>query len=203
MAIEAGKGKTTRRGALFLLGGGLLLAGCAGNAPSALYGLNAASFEAVPGRSRAVQVLVPRPRALKALDSDYIAVVENGMIYSYFPQAAWTDALPNVVQAKIVETLQGTGRLRGVGVPGEGLLIDYQLQTEVRSFELRVDGANRGLVEISAKLVNDRNGRTIGTQVFRAETPTGGSSVDQAVAALNASADRVFTDMASWILQRI
>ncbi|WP_289035913.1 ABC-type transport auxiliary lipoprotein family protein [uncultured Roseibium sp.] len=192
-----------RRQVLALLGGGILLAGCAGNAPSALYGLSAATLPEASGRARGSQILVPRPRALKALDSNYIAVVNDGPVYSYYPQAAWADALPNVVQSKIVETLQGTGRLRGVGFPGDGLLIDYQLQTEIRSFELKVDGANRGVVEIAAKLVNDRNGRAVATQVFRAETLSGGSSVDQAVKALNSAADEVFSDMAKWILQKV
>jgi cholesterol transport system auxiliary component len=140
---------------------------------------------------------------LKALDSSYIAVVDKGPVYSYFPDSAWADTLPNVVQLKLVETLQNTGRLRGVGVPGDGLLIDYQLQTEIRAFELRVDGTDRGLVEISARVVNDRNGRTVATKVFRAETPSGSTSVDKAVEAMNASADRVFAEMAAWTLRNV
>jgi cholesterol transport system auxiliary component len=146
---------------------------------------------------------VPRPRALKALDTNYIAVVDRGPVYSYFPKAAWADALPNVVQAKVVQTLQGTGRLRGVGFPGDGLLIDYQLQTELRAFEFHVDGPNRGVVEIAAKLVNDRNGRSVGNRVFRAEAPSGAADVDKAVAALNRAGDQVFAEMAAWILQKV
>ena len=186
------------------LGGGALVAGCAGgNAPSVLYGLGAGEMAPASGRARGVQILVPRPRALKALDTDYIAVVDEGPVYSYFPKAAWADSLPSVVQAKIVETLQGTGRLRGVGVPGEGLLIDYQLQTELRAFQYHVDGPNRGVVALSAKLVNDRNGRAVGTKVFSAETAAAGTEIDRAVMALNASADRVFTDMADWVLRKV
>ncbi|WP_417670840.1 ABC-type transport auxiliary lipoprotein family protein [Roseibium sp.] len=202
MANEASS-RLCRRSVLAVLGGGALLAGCAGNAPSALYGLSAGSLTQAPGRAKGAQVLVTRPRALKALDTNYIAVVAEGPVYSYFPKAAWTDALPSVVQSKIVETLQGTGRLRGVGFPGDGLLIDYQLQTEVRAFSFHVDGADRGVVEVAAKLVNDRNGRAMGTRVFRAETLAASSSVDHAVRALNASADKVFADMAAWVLQKI
>ena len=129
--------------------------------------------------------------------------MEKGLAYSYFPQSAWADSLPNVVQAKLVQTLQNTNRLRGVGLPGDGLLIDYQLQTDLRSFELRVEGPARGVVEIAAKLVNDRNGRTVDNRVFRAEIPSGGTSVDQAVTALNGAADKVFQDIAQWVLSRV
>ncbi|ASP33599.1 ABC-type transport auxiliary lipoprotein family protein [Labrenzia sp. VG12] len=193
----------TRRGVLGALGFGVLVSGCASNTPSAYYSIAAADVGGLAGRSSRVQVLVAAPRALKALDTTYIAVVDRGPVYSYFPESAWADTLPNVVQLKLVETLQNTGRLRGVGVPGDGLLIDYQLQTEIRAFELRVDGTDRGLVEISARVVNDRNGRTVATKVFRAETPSGSTSVDKAVAAMNASADRVFAEMAAWTLRNV
>lgn len=193
----------TRRGVLGALGLGVLVSGCASNTPSAYYSIAAADVGGLAGRSSRVQVLVAAPRALKALDTTYIAVVDKGPVYSYFPESAWADTLPNVVQLKLVETLQNTGRLRGVGVPGDGLLIDYQLQTEIRAFELRVDGTDRGLVEISARVVNDRNGRTVATKVFRAETPSGSTSVDKAVAAMNASADRVFAEMAAWTLRNV
>ncbi|MCX2722023.1 ABC-type transport auxiliary lipoprotein family protein [Roseibium salinum] len=194
----------TRRSVLSALGFGVLVSGCASSAPSAYYGLDTVDAGGgFTGRSSGVQVLVTAPRALKALDTSHIAVVDQGPIYSYFPNSAWADTLPNVVQAKLAQTLQDTGRLRGVGLPGEGLLIDYQLQTEIRSFELRVDGASRGFVEIFARVVNDRNGRTVATKVFSAQTPSGGTSVDQAVEAMNASADRVFTEITAWTLQNV
>lgn len=193
----------SRRGVLGALGLGMLVSGCASSTPSAYYSIGAADVSDLAGRSRRVQVLVATPRALKALDTSYIAVVDKGPVYSYFPGSAWADTLPNVVQLKLVETLQNTGRLRGVGLPGDGLLIDYQLQTEIRAFELQVAGANRGVVEISARVVNDRNGRTVATKVFRAETPSGSTSVDKAVEAMNASADRVFAEMAGWTLQNV
>ncbi|MEP1932984.1 MAG: ABC-type transport auxiliary lipoprotein family protein [Roseibium sp.] len=193
----------TRRSVISVLGLGTLAAGCASSAPSAFYSLDAADVGELRGRSSRVQVLVAPPRALKALDTTYIAVVDEGPVYSYFPNSAWADTLPNVVQLKLVQTLQNTNRLRGVGMPGDGLLIDYQLQTEVRSFELRVDGANRGRVEISARIVNDRNGRTVANKVFHAESLSGGTSVDQAVAALNRASDKVLAEMTAWTLKNV
>lgn len=193
-----------RRGGLVagLASLGLLLAACTSTAPNALYGLNAPSdFEA--GQKRQVQVLVATPRALSALDTSNIAVVDKGPAYSYFPQAAWTDQLSKVVQAGLVRTLENTNRLKGVGLPGEGLLIDYQLQTELRAFQLQVDGADRAVIEIAAKLVNDRNGRTIDTRVFSASVPSRGLGVEQAVAALNQAAGQVFREMAAWVLTKV
>jgi cholesterol transport system auxiliary component len=165
--------------------------------------LQAADVGGLAGRSSRVQVLVAPPRALKALDTTYIAVVDSGPVYSYFPNVAWADTLPNVVQNKLLQTLQNTGRLRGVGLPGDGLLIDYQLQTDIRAFELSIEGANRGVVEIAARVVNDRNGRTVANNVFRRETLSGSSGVEKAVEAMNQSAEQVFADIAAWTLRNV
>jgi cholesterol transport system auxiliary component len=195
--------RMSRRAFVSALCGSAVVSGCSSAGPSAFYSLQAADAGSVSGRSSRVQVLVAPPRALKALDTSYIAVVDSGPVYSYFPKVAWADTLPNVVQTKLVQTLQNTGRLRGVGLPGDGLLIDYQLQTDIRAFELSVEGANRGVVEIAARVVNDRNGRTVASKVFRRETPSGSSDVDKAVAAMNRSAEQVFSDIAAWTLRNV
>ncbi|MAA97503.1 MAG: ABC transporter [Stappia sp.] len=184
----------------------LVLAGCASSsAPDAYYGLTSPDRIAsdTARRGRSVQVLVPAPRALQALDTSSIAVVDKGPVYTYFPKAAWTDTLPKVVQAKIVRTLENTRGLRGVGLPGEGLLIDYQLQTDLRAFEFHVDGRNRAVVEVMARLVNDRNGRTKASRVFSAEVPASGTSVGDAVTAINRATDSVLEEMSAWVLSNV
>ncbi len=184
----------------------LAVAGCAGSsAPDAYYGLTtpAAAEAGRAGRAARVQVLVPAPRALQALDTSSIAVVDTGPVYTYFPKAAWTDTLPKVVQAKIVQSLENTRGLRGVGLPGEGLLIDYQLQSDLRAFELRIDGQDRAVVEMMVRLVNDRNGRTKASRIFRTEVPAKSTSVTDAVAAMNAAADAVLREISAWVLSNV
>lgn len=184
----------------------LLLAGCgSASTPDAYYGLTTPTVteKTVPGRSGSIQVLVPAPRALQALDTASIAVVDAGPVYTYFPKAAWTDTLPKVVQAKIVQSLENTRGLRGVGLPGEGLLIDYQLQTDLRSFQLQIDGQNRAVVEVMARLVNDRNGRTKASRIFRAEAPARSTNVRDAVDAMNAAADSVLREISAWVLSNV
>ena len=47
--------------------------------------------------------------------------------YAYLPGAVWSDRLPKLLQTRLVQTLQNSGRARAVAVPGQGLLIDYQI----------------------------------------------------------------------------
>jgi hypothetical protein len=87
-----------------------------------------------------------------------------------------------IVQARLADAFQATGRLGGVGRPGEGLAIDYQVVSDIRAFEVRVFGQRRATVEMSVRILNDRNGVVRATRVFQAEVPLTGHGNDAYVA---------------------
>lgn len=174
------------------------LAGCGSSGPDALYSLTAPRQIDSSARKTDYQVLVASPVALQALDTNNIAVTQGGPVYSYFPRVAWSDTLPRVFQAKLVETLENSGKLRGVSQPGQGLLIDYQLQTTLRSFELQLNGVQQAYVEVAARIVDDRDGRSIAMQVFSAAEPASSTDVQDALPSLNTASDKVLSQIASW-----
>lgn len=182
----------------------LVLAGCAGGRPpNALYDLSA---RATPGEGRArlsTQVLVPEPRAIRALDTDSIAVRPSPQTLSYYGGAQWADRLPKLVQVALVQSLEDSGRVRAVGLPGEGLLINYQIPIEIRAFELRTDGRSRAFVEVAVKILNDTNGQVVGSRVFTAEAPAASDTVGPAVAALDRALKQVLDEMVPWALSEI
>src|SRR5690606_32787048 len=97
--------------------------------------------------------------------------------------------------------LQATGRLGGVGKPGEGLAIDYQVVTEIRAFEVRLDGAPRAEVALYVKLLNDRNGVVRAARGFSASAPLGhGAGNDAYVAALDRAFAEVVRELVPWVL---
>src|SRR5690606_23885591 len=73
------------------------------------------------------QVLIAEPVALKALDSSNIVIRSSATSVEYLAGAQWSDRLPKIVQARLAEAFQSTGRLGGVGLPGQGLAVDYQI----------------------------------------------------------------------------
>ncbi len=183
----------------------LLLSGCiigGSTAPNAIFDLSAPADPDVRYQSNA-QILIPKPRAIQALATSNIAVVSDGNEISYFPKVVWSDELPNLVQANLVETFENSGRIKAVGLPGEGLLINYQISTEIRAFQLNVSGGRRAIVSIAAKIINDRNGRVVATEIFRAEVPVPSDQPAAAVLGMNSAANAVFTDIAAWVLRRI
>jgi cholesterol transport system auxiliary component len=183
---------------------GFGLAACGSKAVNDTFDLTASvSDVATTASARNRQLLVADPSALKALDSEQILVRVSGAEIRYLSQSQWSDRLTRVVQSKLVEAFENTGRLGGVGRPGQGLAIDFQLITDVRAFEIAAEGGDRGVVEISAKLLNDRNGTVKAQRVFRAEVPSTGSDNASYVAALDRAFARVTGDIVAWTLQSI
>ncbi|GAA4178599.1 ABC-type transport auxiliary lipoprotein family protein [Shinella granuli] len=152
---------------------------------------------------RSRQILVPQPSALKALDGEQIVIRPSASEIQYLAGAQWSDSLSKMVQAKLVQAFENTGRLGGVGMPGQGLAIDYQIVTDIRAFEVQTAGADAAVVEISAKLLNDRNGTVRAQKVFRATVPVGGTGNPAFVKALDAAFAAVTADIVGWTLGTI
>jgi cholesterol transport system auxiliary component len=148
------------------------------------------------------QILVPEPTALKTLGSDQIVVRLSKSELRYLAGAQWGDSLPRMVQDRLVQTFDNTGKVR-VGKPGQGLAIDYQLVTELRAFEIATDGPDTAVVEIFAKILDDRSGTVRRQQVFRAVAPVQGAGNPAFVAALDSAFAHVAADIVGWMLRSI
>ncbi|PHP66595.1 ABC transporter [Zhengella mangrovi] len=150
------------------------------------------------------QVLVNEPVALKALDGENIMLRPAPGEIAYLGGAQWSDRLPKVIQARLIESFQRSGRIRGIGRPGEGLAIDYQMITDVRSFEVLLDGgAPRARVALAVRLLNDRRGVVARQKVFEAEAPLAGRSNGDYVRALDAAFNDVSSQIVDWVLGTI
>lgn len=187
--------------AVSMLSLGMGLAGCSSSAVNDTFDLSAAQVDvSTKASARSRQLLVADPSALKALDSEQILVRVSGSEIRYLKNSQWSDRLGRVVQANLVEAFENTGRLGGVGRPGQGLAIDYQLVSDIRTFEIVASGGDRGVVEMSVKLLNDRNGTVKAQRSFRAEARSSGTSNEAYVDALNRAFATVTADMVAWTL---
>ncbi|MEM0908313.1 MAG: ABC-type transport auxiliary lipoprotein family protein [Pseudomonadota bacterium] len=180
-----------------------LVAACGGrDSIEAIYTLSAAENPAAAGGTSA-QILVPEPRALESLASNRIAVKPTPLTLAYYPSVALEDSAPKVLQRIMLDTFQNTGRVNAVGLPGQSLLINYQVVTEVRAFQAETFNGNRARIEVSAKLLNDANGRVIRDRVFVAVAPMAGDSAEAAAVGLNAAAQNLASDVVAWALTAI
>ncbi len=179
----------------------ILLSGCAliggGSKPLDTFELSAPSAGGGRGRSHR-QILIAEPSALKALDGQNIVIAPVPGNIQYLKGAQWADRLPKIVQARLAETFQRSGRFKGVGRPGEGLAIDYQVILDIRSFEISLGGGDRANVELFVRLLNDRNGTVRAEKTFSATAPVSGAGNAAYVAALDAAFGQAAVEIVDW-----
>jgi len=178
----------------------VLVSGCGGKANNDTFDLSLTpSGEGPPVRNR--QILVPEPTAVRLLNSDQVVVRVSPSEVQYLANSRWGDRLPALVQSKLVEAFENSGRIGGVGKPGQGLAIDYQVVTDIRAFEVSSGSQRVANVEISAKLLNDRNGTVRAQSVFRAAAPVSGSENRDFIEALDQAFAKVGSDIVAWTLR--
>lgn len=180
------------------------VAGCAGggNDIQAIYELTALDSPPVSSGSSA-QILVPEPRALESLATSKIAVKPTALTLAYYPQVAYQDSAPKVLQRVLLDTFQNTGRVTAVGLPGQSLLINYQVVTEVRAFQVETFAGNRARVEVAVKLLNDANGRVIANRIFSTVVPIASDAAETAAEGLNLAVQRLAVEVVTWTLTSI
>ncbi|MCO6385586.1 ABC transporter [Aliihoeflea sp. 40Bstr573] len=185
-------------GLAFSLSGCALLGG--GPAPLDTFELTTtATVAAGPQRGR-TQILIAEPTALQSLDGQEIVIRTSPGSIEYLSGAQWSDRLPRVVQVRLAEAFQASGRLAGVGLPGQGLAIDYQIVTEVRTFGVRVDGGARADVGLFVKVLNDRNGSVRASRLFTAQAPVSGAGNVAYAAALDQAFSQAISELVPWAL---
>lgn len=152
---------------------------------------------------RGTQILIAEPVAVQALDSDNIVVETAPFTIQYLGDSRWGDRLPRLVQRRLAESFDRADRFSGVGLPGQGLAIDYQIVTNIRAFGIDVP-AGVAEVEIEVKLLDDRNGVVRADRRFEVAVPVSRSAApDVYVRALNAAFTRVATDIVGWVAELI
>ena len=88
--------------------------------------------------------------------------------------------------------------LKAVTRPSSGAVTDAQLVTEIRSFEVVTPG-NEAVVQISAKLVSERNGRILAGRIFTRRVPVAAVDAPRAASGLDSALSGVMLDIVRWV----
>ncbi len=177
----------------------LLLAGflsaCGGGSQRTTFDLTAPGDVGRTSGSRA-QLVINEPTAVQALDSDRILVREGGAL-SYLPDGQWADRLPKLFQVRLIQTFENASRLGSVGRPGDRVVADLALNTDIRSFGIDTE-TSQAVVEVTVRLVSDRTGRVATAKGFVARVPVASISGASAAAALDRAMSQVLRDIVRW-----
>lgn len=172
------------------------LAGCGGGATPTTFDLSAPrDFGKLKG-SRAA-IVVNEPTTVQTLDSDRMIVKDSTGALSFLGGAQWADRVPKLVQVRLIQTFENGSRIASVSRPGERIVPDYQLNTDIRAFN--IDAASgSAVVEITAKLVTDRTGHIQRARLFSARVPAGAVDGAGAAQALDQALSQVLVQIARW-----
>jgi len=174
------------------------MAGCAGSPPPTTYDIVASRSFAASPKSVKYQLVVSEPVAAVPLDTNRIMVKPSAETVSYYKGVAWSDRLPRLVQARMVETIQNSGAVKSVGTSTG----DYTLSTELRSFQVDASGGRAAAeVELFAKLVNS-SGKVVAQKSFTSRVNSPSDAPNQAVAALNQAFTEVMQDTTTWVVTK-
>jgi cholesterol transport system auxiliary component len=174
------------------------LAGACSSSPPTTYDLSAPRQAARGGGGSGAQIAVAEPVAVQALEADRILVKDSSGAISTIGGAQWADRLPRLIQARLIQTFENASRIRAVSRPSDRITPDYQLTSEIRAFQ--IDAANsQAVVEMSVKLVNDRNGRIATARVFSARSSVAAVNPENAAKALDRALSNVLLQIVRWI----
>jgi cholesterol transport system auxiliary component len=174
----------------------LPLAGCGGGPAPTTFDLSAPREGLRRSGGGRNAIVVSEPTTVSTLDSERIVVRAANAELTYLPRAQWSDRLPRLVQTRLIQTFENSGRA-AVGRPGDRLAGTYQLLLDIRSFEIR-ETTRDAFVELAVKLVNASNGAVSNARLFTASAAVGAIDGPGASQALDRALGRVLADITAW-----
>jgi len=131
-----------------------------------MYRLSPADLDPAASPVRRDSLAIAMPSAPQNLDSDRIALTRGATRFDYFADSTWTDRVPALFQALLVEAFETDGRIADVWTDQDAMTTGYVLQTAVRAFTARYDSAavSPPVVEVSldVRLIRQRSQQTEG-----------------------------------------
>jgi phospholipid/cholesterol/gamma-HCH transport system substrate-binding protein len=175
--------------------------GAAASGKLPIYTLNAVrDFPPLSGPQRG-QISIPEPAALMSLSSDKILIDRDGSVGASIENAQWSDNLPVLFQAKMIESFEDSGYFQAVSRPIDAFDADDQVLTDLRTFRIVTTPKPAAVVAYTAKVLN--GGRMKSTHLFEATVPISGTDGASAVAGLNQAFDETVKALVPWAAANI
>lgn len=143
-------------------------------------------------RKTAATLVVREPSAVAPVASDRVVVRDQAGAVAVLPGVQWSERLPGLLQKRLLVALERAGVSATLGIG-----MDAALQSDVRRFEIDV-ARDLAVVEIAARLMDERSGRERAARVFLAESPAPEHTGAAGVKALEAAAADAARQIAAW-----
>ena len=150
-----------------------------------------------PNKALTAQVAVAEPTALVVFETQRALVSPKDGERRALEGGQWSDSLPILLRAKLVQTLENAGFSRAV-IGREGAFADIQLTLDIRAFEIALDPTPTAHIDFMAKLVG-ADGKVVNAQNFEAWSPAASANAADAFVALNQAFGKAAYDFGVWM----
>jgi cholesterol transport system auxiliary component len=160
----------------------------------------------VPARAEwptvAWTLVIAKPTAARVIDSPRISVRPIPGELQVYRGVSWAQPATDVVQDAVQRTLEDSGRIPAVASADAGILGDYKLVMDLRRFEADYAGnaLPSAVVEVNAKLVNNRDQRVVASRTFLQQKPANSTEVAQVAGAFEQALEAATSDIVGWVL---
>ncbi len=147
------------------------------------------------------QLLIDLPVAPAGLDTTLIALSQSPVSIDYFAGAEWTDRVPALVQAEMIDSFANGGTFAAVDRVASGLRADLILESEIRHFEAQYEssgGPPTVYVAINLRLVRMPERVIIGQSTVVRRRKASANDVPHIVLAFNDALGGVMKDIVAW-----
>ena len=175
------------------------MTGVTGPPPKITYDLRALQNPGPAGKVINVQWALPEPTAVAMLETQRF-LFSPAQEYPGFAEAMWADALPKLLQARLIESFENYDvahaplRMTDVGQT------EFQLLIDVRRFRISLEPTPAAEIGLSARIV-DKNGKVVASRLFEESEKLASVAPPEAVAAFSAAFGRIAKDMIAWTVQ--
>jgi cholesterol transport system auxiliary component len=157
----------------------------------------------VPKRARgAATLLVQRPEARPAYDTQQMAYSLRPHHLAYYRQHQWGETPPQMLAPLLVRTLEATGAFRAIATPPFTGTAQVTVDTEL--LELLQDyGAEPPVLRLALRVrVSDASARPLATREFSTTEPLAARSPVAGVEAANRAMARLLEEVAGFVLEQ-
>jgi cholesterol transport system auxiliary component len=149
------------------------------------------------------QLVVEEPYAAGGLDTHRIAIMTNPYEVKYYSEARWAERAPRMVQTLLIESFESTGKIVSVGRQSVGLRSDYNLQSELRSFEAELKAGSpvpQVRIKLNSKLIAQPRQQIVASASFERVVPARSADILAVVEAFDEALGGVLKETVQWTL---
>jgi phospholipid/cholesterol/gamma-HCH transport system substrate-binding protein len=167
--------------------------------PKITYDLRALQSAGVPGKTIGVQWAIPEPTAVAMLETQRF-LFSPAQEYPGFAEAMWADALPKLIQARLIESFENYDIAHApLRAPDIGQT-EFQLLIDVRQFRIAVESGPAAEIGLSARII-DKNGKVVASRLFEEREKFVNIVPTEAVTAFSEAFGRIAKNVIGWTVQ--